>query len=328
MQPKVAGMQNLCNWLHNQTLGIEVKRFLAFSSLIRVTGMYGNSMYGWANEQMERYLLDYCGKHPETISSIFQFGAWKDTGMAVKMGSLSFLQNLGFYPIAVEDGVNHFLSGIQDSHSSSLFITPGCDTPLVTSPIPDTHWKFVHSFVITEANKNKAVSSYCYSLSRNPWIKDHLINKDYLIPDVVLLEQCLETVWMFHHPHNIHANSQIPIKGCRFKDITFLRAFPVSKNETQEICVRVTAIRSAENPLLFACEISALNDPGCQVTVELLPDSPSLPSESLVLPEQCPLPIQIEQFYSSEILFHGPSFQTIQSVLHLTEKEVVAKIGY
>src|SRR5207253_6966852 len=85
------------------------KLFLGFSSIIGVTGMPGNSWYGFANETLDAVLLRFGAEHPDTAILSLAYSIWGEVGMGVRLGSAQYLAKMGVAAIRTEDGVRRFL---------------------------------------------------------------------------------------------------------------------------------------------------------------------------------------------------------------------------
>ncbi|MFM6278460.1 MAG: SDR family NAD(P)-dependent oxidoreductase, partial [Dolichospermum sp.] len=107
--PKLIGAWNLITALKYHQL----KYFIAFTSIIGVTGMLGNSWYAFSNETVDLLLRNF-RKETGTQTITLAYSVWSEVGMGAKMGSTKTLANMGIEAIPPHLGVAEFLHWIEN----------------------------------------------------------------------------------------------------------------------------------------------------------------------------------------------------------------------
>ena len=105
VSPKLLGAYHLLQTLEKTP----PKLFLAFSSIIGVTGMPGNSWYAFANESLSILLRQFHHQHPDTQVLSLAYSVWDEVGMGARMGSVKNLERMGIHAISKQEGVSRFL---------------------------------------------------------------------------------------------------------------------------------------------------------------------------------------------------------------------------
>ena len=135
VSPKLLGAYNLLQALASNP----PKLFIAFSSIIGVTGMPGNAWYAFANESLSLLLQQYQRQHPQTQVLALAYSVWDEIGMGARLGSVKHLERMGIKAISPREGVSRFLQLFQTAPSTSQVVITarlgGLDTWLPT-PLP------------------------------------------------------------------------------------------------------------------------------------------------------------------------------------------------
>jgi len=103
--PKLLGAFNLLQALDEQP----IKIFAAFSSIIGVTGMPGNSWYAFANESLSLLLNRWQQQHPKSDVISLAYSVWSEIGMGARMGSIANLARMGIGAITPNEGKVEYL---------------------------------------------------------------------------------------------------------------------------------------------------------------------------------------------------------------------------
>lgn len=185
--PKVYGALNLCEVLKDHP----PKLFVGFSSLSGIAGMAGNTSYGFSNEALQLILRRFEQEHPETQVLSVAFSVWDEVGMGVRAGSVDFLEKKGTYAIPVSEGVQRLVHLFHHTPmDKQVVITAkigGLDT---WNPFPVTrtrNYRFVEE-VLYDYPRVELLTQVHLTLSKDPYVKDHVFNGTYLFPAVFGLE--------------------------------------------------------------------------------------------------------------------------------------------
>ncbi len=187
VSPKLLGADNLLQTLASAP----PKLFVAFSSIIGVTGMPGNTWYAFANESLAMILRRFQREHPETQVLSLAYSIWGEVGMGVKMGSIKNLERMGISAISTSEGVSRFLKLFEcDPGVSQVAITArlgGLDTwyPVNLPPTPEL--RFIDRVIRVEPGV-ELIARVHLTLERDRYVRDHIWQGSYLFPAVFGLE--------------------------------------------------------------------------------------------------------------------------------------------
>jgi enediyne polyketide synthase len=185
--PKLLGADNLLRVL----AATPPKLFMAFSSIIGVTGMPGNAWYAFANETLELMLRRFAAEHLETQVISLAYSVWGEVGMGARMGSVKNLARMGINAIPTSEGINRFLKLFtHDPGVKQVVITArlnGFDTwTPISAPLP-TGLRFIEKVVYLEPGVELTARTRL-TLDLDLYVRDHLWRGSYLFPTVFGLE--------------------------------------------------------------------------------------------------------------------------------------------
>ncbi len=193
ISPKVYGALHLCEALKEQP----PKLIIGFTSLTGLTGMAGNSSYGFANEALQLILRRFEKEHPETQVLSIAYGVWDEVGMGMRSGSVRFLEKKGVYAIPVSEGVKRFVQLFQyDPQAKQVAISAKLDGLSTWHPRPvkrEKKLRFVEE-IITDYPEVELVTRAHLNLEKDSHMKDHIYNGTYLFPAVYGLEAMAQAV--------------------------------------------------------------------------------------------------------------------------------------
>ena len=187
ISPKLIGAQNLLQSLAD----CPPKLFLAFTSIIGITGMPGNSWYGFANESLALLLRRFNSVHPETQVVSLAYSVWDEVGMGARMGSVKNLERMGIGAISPQEGIErcvrlfHHDPGVQQVAIAARL--GGLDTWTPVPQISSDDLRFIERVTYLEPGVELTVRTHL-SLERDLYVKDHIWRGSYLFPTVFGLE--------------------------------------------------------------------------------------------------------------------------------------------
>jgi NAD(P)-dependent dehydrogenase (short-subunit alcohol dehydrogenase family)/acyl-CoA thioesterase FadM/phosphopantetheinyl transferase len=314
IKPKVTGAQNLCDAFSNGSL----KLFAGFTSIIGVSGMMGNSVYGYSNALSKSIITKYGQEHPKTEVVAMAFSIWDSIGMGAHSGSIEYLANFGIAAIPVKAGVNKFLQLTE--------YDPGTEQIIVTAAMG-------HMFNDTmqiEANKKPKAARYLekvisfvphvelivqasLTLEKDVYVKDHNWRGSYLFPTVFGLEAMAQAVAYVANKHDFSA--------VKIKDIILERPIVVDPEFGADIqinaiveedeSVRVSISTSATNyEIPHFSAIFSFNDRSEDIKLDI-----NIPDE--------PLDIDVKRDLYGWLLFQGPLYQRLLNIFMLTDRKCI-----
>ncbi|KPQ33547.1 MAG: Dehydrogenase [Phormidesmis priestleyi Ana] len=185
--PKLIGAQNLLQALSD----CPPKIFLAFTSIIGITGMPGNSWYGFANETLSLLLRQFSSFHPKTQVVSLAYSVWNEVGMGARMGSVKNLERMGIGAISPQEGIErclrlfHYDPAVQQVAIAARL--GGLDTWSPLPTIPTEEMRFIEQIQYLEPGVELTVRTHL-NLERDLYVKDHIWRGSYLFPTVFGLE--------------------------------------------------------------------------------------------------------------------------------------------
>jgi NAD(P)-dependent dehydrogenase (short-subunit alcohol dehydrogenase family)/acyl-CoA thioesterase FadM/phosphopantetheinyl transferase len=184
--PKLLGAENLMRLLADAP----PKLFAALTSIIGVTGMGHNAWYAYSNEATARLLASYGEAHPATAVVSFAYGVWDEVGMGVKLGSVKHLEQIGVQPIAVSEGVRHFLQWLETAPPQPEVIVTANVNQLPTwrsRTLSATGYRYEGTPLLVEPGVER-VTRVVLDAQKELYLHDHNFRGTLLLPTVMGLE--------------------------------------------------------------------------------------------------------------------------------------------
>lgn len=313
VSPKLLGAHNLLEALSDHP----PKLFLAFSSIIGVTGMPGNAWYAFANESLAILLSHFQARHPETQTISLAYSIWDEIGMGAKLGSIKHLQKMGISAISPSEGLSRFLQLWEgDGGVSQVVIAArlgGLDTWTPRPGPKISGLRFIEQVLSIEPGVELQARAHL-SLERDLYIGDHLWRGSYLFPTVFGLEAMAQAVAY------LTGHTKLPIVG--IADISLRR--PIVVDEIKGVTIEIQAT-------LLEVDASGEQRVKVGIRTEQTDFSSDHFSATLILGELKPpekVPTQLGKALSIEpktdlygdLLFQGPRFQRMGTIYSLDEK--------
>ena len=316
VSPKLLGAYNLLQALASNP----PKLFIAFSSIIGVTGMPGNAWYAFANESLSLLLQQYQRQHPQTQVLALAYSVWDEIGMGARLGSVKHLERMGIKAISAREGVSRFLQLFQTAASTSQVVITarlgGLDTWLPT-PLPaPTGLRFIENVQYVEPQVALTVRTHL-SLEKDLYVKDHLWRGSYLFPTVFGLCAMAQAVAY------LTGTSNPPI--VRLEDISLRRPIVVNPETGVEIQIEAEiaeATSNGERRVKVGIYTEQTGFSLAHFSANLiLGELTSASQEKPELGE--PLPIAPKTDLYGDLLFQGERFQRLGEIYTLSEKQSV-----
>jgi enediyne polyketide synthase len=316
--PKLLGAHHLCAALANAP----PKLFIGLTSIIGVTGMPGNGWYAFSNEALDLVLRNFECRHGTAVLSI-AFSIWGETGMGARTGSVERLRQYGIEAIPTAEGVRRFLQLFwRDPGHRQIVVTArlaGFDTwPAPPLPIR-ADLRFVEH-IVTGQPELELVARTRLTLQRDPYLEDHALNGSLLFPTVFGLEAMAQATATLIG----EANPAI----VRIEDIRLDRPIVVDASCGTEIEIRAVAEETETNGERHVRVGIRTEQTGFAVdhfAATMVLGTPRL-GPRVELPD-CAKAVPIEprsELYGS-LLFQGPRFQRIESILELDNDHAIVE---
>jgi len=189
---KVLGLQNL-QTIFNSLGGSLPRDWALFSSFSARRGNPKQVDYASANEAMRAIGECIARETSRSTVQVFDWGAWADTGMAVKSGLAQFLEAAGEPLIPVDRGVDLLLRRFSASASGfgELLVLPSLEKAVPVEPLfpglISSSWRSSRRS-LERSQGGGLQAEYCLTMERDRWLREHTIFDDPLMPAVFGIE--------------------------------------------------------------------------------------------------------------------------------------------
>jgi enediyne polyketide synthase len=312
--PKLLGAINLYRVLEEAP----PKLFVALSSVIGLTGMAGNAWYALANEYLDRTLEEFGSQHAETDVVSIGFSVWKEVGMAVRLGRLEALGDLGIVAISIEEGIDRFLKLVTHDPGSVRVMVSGRMAGLATLPFPSFVPPDSARFLERNYQHTPGVEVTArahLSLQEDPYLEDHCFNGSHLFPTVFGLEAMAQAV--------AAVTGRSTLRPIVLENVELPVPLVVDPQSGLEIEIQAR-ILEREHPTdatrVFArilCESSGFKRDHFSAIFVL---DPQFEAEQRVLACREPLGLHARSSLYGPLLFQGPRFQRLSQVWELDQR--------
>ncbi len=307
--PKVLGAWHLLDALADHPL----RRFIALTSIIGVTGMAGNAWYGFGNEVLDLLVRRFGADRPGAQALSVAFSVWGETGMGARLGKVDHLARLGIAPIPTAEGVRQFVDLVRGGARGQVVVAArlgGQATawPAELPPQP-AGLRFIER-VVQACPPAELTARARLTVERDPYLLDHDFQGSLLFPTVFGLEAMAQAV------ASLTGEEEPSI--VRIEHICLERPIVVDRQAGAEIEVHVVAGQPAggERPFRVAIRTEqtglAIDHFAATLVLGELPEA-----ETTAVPTSQPLPIDPAADVYGPLLFQGPRFQRMREVYEL-----------
>jgi NAD(P)-dependent dehydrogenase (short-subunit alcohol dehydrogenase family) len=301
--PKIAGLRAIlasvdANRLHHLVL---------FSSIAGFYGNRGQTDYAMANEVLNKIALRVRAMNPRCRVISFNWGPWDGGMVTEELKNMFKARNIGIIP--ADQGAQLFSELTVSGRIREVIYVVG-------DSLAELPAQVVAAAEVPARALQPHIFSRSLSLSANPYLRDHVIGGNPVLPVVSavhwMASEC-ETLfpgYVFHRCENFRLFKGVVFEGCN--EITFqLVAHPVGHSGAE---VQVDTAVSSPND-----RGGLFNRYRALITLVRARPAPQIYRDFQLDAERA---IAGRELYSSGILFHGPQFQAIRSVLNYTESRI------
>lgn len=298
--PKVTGLDSLLRSVDMARLDFLV----LFSSIVGFYGNVGQSDYAIANEILNKsaYLLKH--KYPNCHVISINWGPW-DSGMVTpELKKIFESRNVEVIPSEV--GARMLVEALMPSAGEAVQVVVG-GVPVRPAAHVDPD---LHSYQIKRHLK----------VDENPFLYDHMIGGHAVLPATCA------AAWAAYACEQLYP-------GFRFfslENYRVLKGIVFDENLASEHVLDLQEVEKSAEKIVFDVLVWSTNRSGrkiyhYKVRVTLLHEAPAAPIFQLqdVLASEA---IDGSVFYQNGTLFHGPAFQGVEQVLHLSPGKLIMQV--
>ena len=304
VSPKVDGLRNMLEAVPAGNLDFLV----LFSSIVGVFGNIGQADYAIANEVLNKTAYKVKQENPDCRVLSINWGPW-DSGMVTPELAHAFAErNMPVIP--TEAGAKTLVNLLSADYANSRE-----PVQVVVGSIP------TRPPVAISDNLNTYFINRKLVLDKNPFLYDHKIGENPVLPATCAaswVASACEQLYPGYHFSKIEDYKVL--KGIVF-DGPSDHEYTLELNETQ---------KDASGRIRFDARVTSKNKKALPVfhyslNVELEREQPISPVHTIALQEitgNNP-PISGSSLYADGTLFHGPSFQGVKRVLHISKGRIL-----
>ncbi|CAM4471852.1 type I polyketide synthase [Nocardia ninae] len=327
--PKVDGLRNLLESLRPA----ELRLVVGFGSIIGRAGLRGEAHYAIANDWLRSAIDTLAGEQPACRCLTIEWSVWAGTGMGERLGVLDSLVREGIEPIPTDVGVELMLD---------LLRTPACPTSVVaigrTGGLPTIRFDEVELPLLRFLERPRLhipgielLADADISTATDPYLADHQFSRDALFPAVLGMEamaQAATALFGEQRPVQLH-------------DLEFLR--PIIAAPEGVMTIRVAALRSGDtvrvairsNTTAFQIDHFrgvCRHDMTADGAALAISTSATEPLQRLAefahtaATTTAGLGIAVDTDFYDRIMFHGPTFRSVEDYHQLAARQCVARI--
>lgn len=316
VSPKLLGAYNLFQALASAP----PRLFIAFTSIIGVTGMPGNAWYAFSNESLALMLRRFETDHPKTAALSIAYSVWGEVGMGARMDSIENLSRIGIGAIPTAEGVRRFLQLFEcDPGEKQVVIAArlgGLDT---WSPVPlpsPTGLRFVQQVLYCEPGVELRVRTRL-TLKQDLYVQDHVFRGSYLFPTVFGLEAMAQAT--------AYVTDEQQPSIVRIEDISLQRPVVVDPTEGVEIELHAEVMETnavGERRVKVGIRTEKTGFASDHFAATLILGEPTV--GALAAPELGEvLDLDPKTDLYGDLLFQGPRFQRMGAIFSLSQDKSV-----
>ena len=315
VEPKISGLKNILAAVDAEKL----KLLATFGSIIARTGLPGEADYATANEWLAALTDQFQTRHPQCRCLTLEWSVWSGAGMGERLGRIETLAQHGITAIPVDEGVRMFCELLRQPAAAGSLVVTGRfgEPPTLKLAAPELPlWRFLERPRVFYPGVELVVDAEL-SMSTDPYLADHVVQKQPLFPAVLGLEAMAQTAMA------LADSTEPPV----FENVEFLR--PVAVSEKNKLTIRLAALRRENGSIeiyLRSGETDFQADHFRAVCRFGLHDESTPPRLALAPfgPEHLPLDPPTDLY--GRILFHRGRFCRLRGYQLLKAKECVAEI--
>ncbi len=232
LSTKLRGAENLLAAINP----VQLRLFVAFSSIIGRTGMRGEADYALANEHLTLLTKTLKRDHPACRCLSLEWSVWSGVGMGERLGRIDALINQGISPISPDKGVEIFLDLISRDLPTSSLVVSGRLGEIDTLSMKKPELPFQRFLEQPRVYYSgiELITDVELSLISDPYLLDHQIDGEFLFPAVMGMEAMAQVACA------LFSSWQQGAQLSAFSELEFLQPIVVPADEP--ITLRVASL--------------------------------------------------------------------------------------
>ncbi len=323
--PKLVGFDAVLSALEKH--GCALRHVVTFGSIIARTGLEGEADYALANAWLRERTDAYAAGHPQCRALCLEWSVWSGVGMGERLGRIEALRRDGIEAITPEQGVGVFLDLLRAQKGGAVVITGrlGERATLGFRPVELPILRFLEQPRVHVPGVELVVDAEL-SESTDPYLADHVMGGDTIVPGVIGLEAMTQVATGLLGSELL--GSELLGSGrLTFTDVEFRR--PIVVPPYRSLRVRVAAIVDAADTsrarIVVRSESTgfAIDHFSANVAIATALPADDLSRDTI---EAQPLPLSCDSLYG-DLLFQSGRFQRLESYVVLEARRCVARLA-
>ncbi len=253
LAPKVEGLRNVLG-----AVGADRLRLLvAFGSIIARIGLRGEADYALANEWLSHEIEAFQALHPACRCRSIEWSVWSGTGMGQRLGRLEALARQGVAPLSIDDGIREFQRLVDAPGGPVSVVVTGRFGAFGAAGAPGAagdppaidKLRFIETVRVFYPGV-ELVADCRLSRESDPYLDDHMLGEERLLPAVMALEAMAEATACV-----LGASTSVAGASPAFRDVRFKRAV-VAGRDAEAVTVRVAALVQPNGEVSLAIRAS------------------------------------------------------------------------
>ncbi|MCC9138355.1 PfaD family polyunsaturated fatty acid/polyketide biosynthesis protein [Pontibacter silvestris] len=293
---KVHGLLNVINAVDATRL----KNVVLFSSIVGFYGNEGQIDYALANDTLNKWAISYQNQHPETKVTAINWGPW-NSGMITPYVQQEFKKR-GVMLIQAEEGVAHFMNLLSQEKGGGVTI--------VNNKMPAPKKLFPLNGQILHLKKG-------VKREENPFLEHHVIGGFPVMPFVTGI------AWISNASEQLFPSYQL----VQCQNSKLFNGIIFNGKQSSAYFLDLQVVQQDEEAIRLTGKVWSNDEQGRRryhygSDVLLLSAPPVLPpTRELPAFGETPLKTR-ETLYQEGSLFHGPTYQGIEALWQMDEKEL------
>ncbi|MCP2270992.1 enediyne polyketide synthase [Actinokineospora diospyrosa] len=186
LAPKVDGLRAVLAALDQD----RVRLLVTFGSIIGRAGLRGEAHYATANDWLTELTVEFGRSHPRARVLALEWSVWSGAGMGERLGVVEALLREGITPISVDNGIEVLRRVLADPAAGPVLVISGrvAGLPTLRLPRPELPLRRFAERVLAHYPGIELVTEADLSSGSDPYLDDHLLDGDLLLPAVVGME--------------------------------------------------------------------------------------------------------------------------------------------
>jgi enediyne polyketide synthase len=225
---KVTGLRNVLSTVDQDG----IRLLVTFGSIIGRAGLRGEAHYATANDWLTELTEQFLAEHPNTRALALEWSVWSGAGMGERLGVVEALMREGITPISVDSGIAVLRGVLADPDAGPVLVVSGraAGLPTLSLPRPELPLTRFVDRVVVHYPGVELVTEADLSVDGDPYLADHLLERDLLFPAVIGMEAMTQVA------QAVTGATTTPV----LEDMRFLR--PIVVPETGSTTIRIAAL--------------------------------------------------------------------------------------